>query len=93
MVGISDCAAIAPVELLPAAGHLEVLSNAGQRVSRYDGVHGLRLCPLGRFVGRLYDPAGDDEIYGDADDRIKPPEGIVLPWLRASWISAGLAGT
>jgi hypothetical protein len=53
MVGISDCAAIAPVELLPAAGHFEALSNAGQRVSRYDGVHGLRLCPLGRFGGRL----------------------------------------
>src|SRR5215213_8389051 len=25
--------------------------------------------------------------------RIKPPEGIFVPWLRASWISGGLAGT
>jgi hypothetical protein len=33
MVRISDCAAIAPIELLPAAGHFEALSNAGQRVS------------------------------------------------------------
>jgi len=68
MVGISDCAAIAPVKLLPAAGHFEALSNAGQRISRYDSVLGLRLCPLGRFVGRLYDPAGDHEIHGDAED-------------------------
>ena len=68
MVGISDRAAISPVELLPAAGHLEALSNAGQRISRYDSVLGLRLCPLGRFVGRLYYPAGDHEIHGDADD-------------------------
>ena len=33
MVGISDRAAIAPVEFLPATGHFEAQSNAGQSVS------------------------------------------------------------
>ena len=92
MVGIRDFAAIAPVELLPAAGHFEALSTLDS-VSPDTTVYMVSVCvrwvaSLGASMTRL----GITKSTVTQMTRIKPPEGIVVPWLRASWISAGLAG-